>query len=101
MSQTQIRPDEGGSSVRELDVSRTYKQEKQQRVRDSQTPHTSIDINKESEKSKEERIREAKELMENTEATDLNLEVGELSKVTSDLIVERTEDGFNMYVVSE
>lgn len=40
-------------------------------------------------------------MMEKTEAKDLAIEVGELAKVTSDLIVERTESGFNMYVVTE
>lgn len=100
MSKSYISPEKGGSSVRELDVSRTYEQEKERRVNNSQSAHTeSSPIG--SEMSEEQRIKKASELMESTEARDLNLEVGELIKISPDLIIERTQSGFTAYVVSE
>jgi hypothetical protein len=49
--------------------------------------------------SSEERRNQARELMDSTEGTNLKLEVGELEKINPDTIIERTEDGFQYYIV--
>lgn len=51
--------------------------------------------------SKSERLEEAERLMEQTKATHLQLDVGDLEKVSENMIIERTEQGFNAYVVIE
>lgn len=102
MSQSQLPPDKG-SSVRELDVERVNQdREDVEKKIDAYISGFQDAVDKLTEKkSKEERLERASELMESTEATDLDLEIGEIEKVSSDTIVERTESGFNLYVVVE
>jgi len=99
MSQSQVSDNEG-SSVREMDVDDLQSALE----RGSQTPQ-SLPVDAElpdqgQDESTEERIERASELMESIEAQEIEIEVGEIVKPSEDLLIERTSEGFNAYIVS-
>lgn len=112
MSQTSKPPEKDGeSSVQKIDVDRLSEQKqpeprsKDQEARIQEILEELTEGESEPDHSeslpKEERLEEAEQLMAESEPVDLDLSVGELVKVSPELIIERTETGFNSYVVVE
>lgn len=111
MSQSEPPSDKRRSSVRELERHETseearYRRERTERQEPLQartpaheTKEDDTDIDEIHDE--EERLDRAMELMAETEPTKLDLEVGDLEKVSDDLIIERTEEGFATYLVLE
>jgi hypothetical protein len=110
MSQTsQPAERDGESSVQRMDVE-PPSEEKQRRAHDEnrRVRTTLVELTEQHSTSdateslsKEDRIEKAEELMAKNESVDLDLSVGELVKVSPELIIERTESGFNSYIVVE
>ncbi|WP_181693271.1 hypothetical protein [Natronomonas sp. LN261] len=110
MSQTSKPPEKDGeSSVQKIDVDRLSEQKQPEpRSKDQEARIQEIleelgesEPDRSGPLAKEERLEEAEQLMAESEPVDLDLSVGELVKVSPELIIERTETGFNSYVVVE
>ncbi|MFC6904217.1 hypothetical protein [Halalkalicoccus tibetensis] len=63
-------------------------------IKNRETKSTEPDI---AELPEEERLEKAKKMMEESQALELSLEVGEMDRITQDIIVEKTSDGFIVY----
>jgi len=103
MSQSSIPARKERSSISKLEQHRTHDDERRRRADDANPPRKEKNVPEPDQeaKPKKERIEEAERLMNETEAIDLHLAAGELAKISEDIIVERTESGFNTYLVTE